>query len=73
MQVITPYGLACSSVKLGLTFASLRSLKPAVLCIFFAHISTILVPSAARSAATVTPGFLECAALTTYYIFWGDA
>ena len=51
---------ASTVVNLGLTFAGLQALKPAV---SVAGTSTILIPSPARSATTDSPGFLERAAV----------
>ena len=50
-------------VTLGLTFAGLRALRPAVINVFVANTSTIFIPSTARSATTDSAGFLERAAL----------
>ena len=50
-----------------LTFACLRALKPAVANVFVARTSTVLIPSAAESTATDSPGFLERAALWTHH------
>ena len=52
------YGLS-----LGLTFAGARALKPAVISVFVADGSAVLIPSTARSATTDSAGFLEHATL----------
>ena len=54
---------ASSVANLRLTFAGLHALKPAVTHVSVAGTSTILIPSAARSATTDSPGFLERAAV----------
>ena len=46
-----------------LTFAGVHAIKPAVLYIFVASTSTVLVPSTTRSATTDSSGFLEHATL----------
>ena len=58
---------ASTPVNLGLTFASLHALKPAVTHVSIANTSAILVPSTARSATTDSPRFLECAAARAYH------
>ena len=45
------------------TFAGLHALKPSVTSVSTASTSTVLEPSTARSAATDSAGFKECAAL----------
>ena len=47
----------------GLTFAGLGALKPLVISVSVAVNSAVLIPSTARSAATDSAGFQECAAL----------
>ena len=54
---------ASTPVQLGLTFARLHALKPAVIEFFVAGTCTTLVPIAARSATTHSPGFLERATI----------
>ena len=53
-------------VDLGLTFACLYALRPAVVHISVAGTTTILVPRASRSATTDSPGLLERATVRTY-------
>ena len=50
---------------LGLTFAGLHALDPAVFKFIIAGTSTILIPSTARSTTTGSPGFCERATLWT--------
>ena len=53
-------------VSLGLTFAGRDALKPPVTSVSVAGTSSaVLIPSTARSATTVSNGFLEFAALWT--------
>jgi len=47
-------------------FARLHALKPAVIYVPISSTSTVLVPSAARSAAADSAGFSKRAALWTY-------
>ena len=49
--------------SLELTFAGLRALDPRVVNVSIASTSAILIPSTTGSAATVSTGFLERAAL----------
>ena len=46
-------------VSLELTFAGRHALIPLVVNIFVAVTSTVFVPTAARSATTISAGFLE--------------
>ena len=55
-------------ISLGLTFAQLRALKPGVINVFLANTSTVLKPSAARSATTNSAGFLERAAFRARHL-----
>ena len=57
------------AVSLGLTFAGRHALKPFVTNIFVAGTSAVLKPSTARSATTVSAGFLERAAFGTCHRF----
>ena len=50
-------------ISLELTFAGLQALRPPVISVSVAGTSAFLEPSTARSATTVSAGFLECAAL----------
>ena len=54
-------------VNVGLAFAGLRALRPAMTNVFVAGTATVLIPSAAESTATDSPGFLERATLWTNY------
>ena len=56
-----PWGITTCHT-LGLTFAGLRALKPPVLYVSIAGTSTVLKPSTARSATTVSAGFRKRAA-----------
>ena len=57
--------------RLGLTFTGLRALGPPVVSV--SVVSAVLIPSAARSAATGSAGFLERAALwARHLIVRGD-
>ena len=66
-------GHVSTAVNLGLTFASLHALKPAVIHVSVAGTSTIIIPSTTRSATTDSPRFLERAAVWTYHHRRGDA
>jgi len=46
-------------------FARLHALKPPVINVFVAHTSAVLKPSTARSATTISAGFLKRAAFGT--------
>ena len=62
-------------VSRELTFAGRHALNPLVINIFVADTSTVLKPSTARSAATVSAGFLERAAFGARHRFsnhWDD-
>ena len=50
-------------ISLGLTFAGIDALKPPVIRVSVAGTSTILIPSAARSATTDSTGFVKRATL----------
>ena len=50
-------------IALELTFASLRTLKPAVISVSVGATSAVLIPSTVRSATTDPAGFFERAAL----------
>ena len=56
-------------VSLELTFTGRHALKPFVTDIFVAGTSAVLKPSTARSTATVSAGFLECAAFGARHRF----
>ena len=58
------YSSHCANVYLHavLTFAGFHALKPPVVNVFVACTSAVLKPSTARSATTVSAGFLEFAA-----------
>ena len=64
-HVSTPFNL-------GLTFAGLHALDPAVVQFIIAGTSTILIPSTARSTTTGSPGFLERATIWTHLICRDD-
>ena len=49
-------------ISLELTFAGRHALEPPVLNIVVTGTSTVLIPSTARSTATVSAGFCERAA-----------
>ena len=51
------------AIALELTFADLRALKPAVISVFVAGTSTVLMPSTARSATTDSFRFRKRGAL----------
>ena len=53
--------LQCA-VSLELTFAGRHTLKPLVINVLVVGTSALLKPSAARSATTISAGFLESAA-----------
>ena len=53
-----------NAVSLELTFAGLHALKPAVISVPVASTSAVLKPSTARSATTLSAGFLERATLS---------
>ena len=50
-------------VNVGLTFAGLCALRPAVTNVLVANTSAVLIPSTVRSATTNSAGFLERATL----------
>ena len=56
------------AIALELTFAGLRTLKPAVISVSVDGTSTVLKPSTARSATTDSAGFPERAALWTHHL-----
>ena len=55
----------------GLTFAGIESLKPHIMSVSVGSTSTLLIPSAFRSATTNPAGFFKSAALWAYHIFGG--
>ena len=59
--------LVYAVVNVGLTFAGVQAVKPAVNHICVAGTPTVLVPSTIRSATTDSTRFLERAALWTYH------
>ena len=56
-----------STGSLGLTFAGLHTLKPAVTELSIADASIVFIPGTSMSATTDSTGFLERAAVWTYY------
>ena len=55
-------------VTVGLTFAGLRALRPAVTDVFVANTSAFLEPITARSATTNSTEFLERATVLTHHL-----
>ena len=55
-------------IGLELTFAGLHAFRPRVINISVANSSTVLEPTAARSATTDSAGFMERAALWACYL-----
>ena len=49
--------------SIGLTFAGLHALEPPVISVSVAGTSTMLIPSTARSATTISTGLPKLAAL----------
>ena len=63
------------AVNMALTFAGLYALKPPVINVSIAGISTVLIPSTTRSTTTSSAGFLELAALWAIHLMsnrWCD-
>ena len=61
--------------SIELTFAGLHAVRPPVINVSVAGSSAVLKPSTARSAATVSAGFLERATFGASHRFsehWGD-
>ena len=52
-----------SVINIRLTFADRHALKPTVISVSVVDTSTVVIPSAARSATTGSAGFLELGAL----------
>ena len=70
---VTAWAARGSMYMLGLTFASLGAIKPPVINFSAAGTSTVLKPSAARSATTESAGFRKRAALSArHFIGRGD-
>ena len=55
-----------TATSLGLTFAGLHALKPAMTHVFVVDSSAILVPITTRSATAHSPGLLERATVCTH-------
>ena len=55
-------------VGIGLTFAGLHALKPAVISVAVAGTSAVFIPSTSRSTTTGSGGVLECTTLWAHHI-----
>ena len=72
---LSSHGVFIHVISLGLTFAGLRALKPAVISVSIAGTFTVLVPRTARSATTYFAGSSELAAIWARHHTsdrWGD-